>query len=498
MNAASQVPNLFPALPEIFVVIAAMALLMVGVFFKQNGASESVVLSRTVSRLSLAVFGLGIVIVAALAPAETTQTFSGMFIVDEYGVFFKILILIASGVSLYISQDYMEFQGIARFEYAILFLFATVGMMMMVSANDLLSLYVGLEMQSLSLYVVATFQRDDIHSTEAGLKYFVLGAIASGMLLYGSSMIYGFAGTTNFDALAQTFEHFGHAAPPVGLIVGLVFVLAALAFKVSAVPFHMWTPDVYEGAPTPVTAFFSVAPKIAALALFVRVMMDPFAGLSGQWQQIVVLISILSMVLGAFAAIGQTNIKRLMAYSSISHVGYALIGLAAGSEAGVRSVLIYLGIYLFMNLGVFTCILSMRRGDSMVVEISDLSGLSKSHPTMALAMAIFMFSMAGIPPLAGFFGKIYVFLAAVEAELYTLAVIGVLSSVVAAFYYIRIIKIMYFDDSTETLDRHIGRNVGLVMLVTSVVVLFFFLYPDPLLSSAAEAAASLVGSAPVH
>lgn len=498
MHPASQFPDLLPALPEIFVVVAAMALLMVGVFYRPGGVAEGVAVSRVVSRLALAVFAVAIVMVALVAPGEATRTFEGMFIADDYAVYFKVLILLASALSLYVSQDYLEFQGIARFEYAVLILFATVGMLMMVSANDLISLYVGLEMQSLSLFVLAAFQRDDLRSSEAGLKYFVLSALASGMLLYGSSLIYGFAGTTNFDVLAQTFEQFDHGAPPVGLIVGLVFVLAALSFKVSAAPFHMWTPDVYQGAPTPVTAFFSIAPKMAALALFLRVMMDPFAGLVDQWQQIVVLISIASMVLGAFAAIGQSDIKRLMAYSSISHVGYALIGLAAGTEAGVRSVLIYMGIYLFMNLGAFTCILSMRRRESMVVEISDLAGLSKTHPAMAFAMAIFMFAMAGLPPLAGFFGKLYVFLAAVQAELYTLAVIGVLSSVVAAYYYIRIVKVMYFDEPGDHLDRQIGRHVGVAMLASGLVVLLFFIYPDPLLNSAAAAAASLVGGAPAH
>ena len=327
-----------------------------------------------------------------------------MFVLDDFAVFFKVLVLIASGLSIVIAQDYMESQQIARFEYSVLILLATVGMLMMISANDLIALYLGLEMQSLALYVVASFQRDDAKSAEAGLKYFVLGALASGMLLYGSSLVYGYSGTTSFEVLATTFTQLHGEAPPVGLVVGIVFILAGLAFKVSAVPFHMWTPDVYEGAPTPVTAFFSVAPKLAAIALFIRVMVGPFGDLVAQWQQIVVFISIASMVLGAFAAIGQENIKRLMAYSSIGHVGYALIGLAVGNEVGVRGVLIYMTIYLFMNVGVFTCILCMRRREQMVVGISDLAGLSKSNPLMALALAIFMFSMSGIPPLAGFFG----------------------------------------------------------------------------------------------
>jgi len=371
----------------------------------------------------------------------------------------------------------------------VLIVFATAGMLLMVSANDLVALYMGLELQSLSLYIIAAFQRDSIRSTEAGLKYFVLGALASGMLLYGASLIYGFTGTTRFSALAILFA--GGGEVPIGVIVGLVFLTAGLAFKVSAVPFHMWTPDVYEGAPTPVTAFFSVAPKIAAFALFLRVMFEPFGNLLDQWQQIVIFISIASMALGAFAAIAQTNIKRLMAYSSIGHVGYALIGLAAGSEAGVRGVLIYMAIYLAMNVGTFGCILAMRRQGRMVEGISDLAGLSRSHPMMALVMGVFMFSMAGVPPLAGFFGKLYVFLAAIEAQLYGLAVFGVLTSVVSAFYYLRIVKIMYFDEQADPFDRPVGREITLVLAATGVFTLFFFLYPSPLLSGAKVAAAAL-------
>ncbi|HEX9702666.1 MAG TPA: NADH-quinone oxidoreductase subunit NuoN, partial [Rhodospirillales bacterium] len=365
----------------------------------------------------------------------------------------------------------------------------TLGMMMMLSANDLIALYLGLELQSLSLYVIAAFQRDSLRSTEAGLKYFVLGALSSGMLLYGCSLIYGYTGTTEFPMIAKVVSSSGQA--PIGLVIGLVFLISGLAFKVSAVPFHMWTPDVYEGAPTPVTAFFSVAPKIAALALFIRVMVGPFGGLLPEWQQIVVFVSIASMVLGAFAAINQTNIKRLMAYSSIGHVGYALIGLAVGNQAGIRGMLIYLAIYLFMNLGTFGCILCMRRGDRMVEGINDLAGLGKSHPMLGLAVAVFMFSMAGIPPLAGFFGKLYIFLAAVEAKLYTLAVLGVLSSVIAAFYYLRIVQLVYFSDPEEVLDRPVSRDLGLVIAGTALVIVLFFAYPTPILTGAAAAAASL-------
>ncbi len=487
-------PNLIPALPEIFMVCVAMALLMLGVFQTGGDEKAEVKTAHLISHLSLTTLVLTLLLVVTVAGGRTL-TFGGMFVNDTFAVFFKVLVLIASALAIIISQEYVTRQGMARLEFGILILLATVGMMMMISANDLIALYLGLEVQSLSLYVLASFQRDDARSTEAGLKYFVLGALASGLLLYGCSLVYGFAGTTSFDALAALFEASQDEAPSVGLIIGIVFILAGLAFKVSAVPFHMWTPDVYEGAPTPVTAFFSVGPKIAALALFLRVMIGPFGDLAAQWQQIVVFISIASMVLGAFAAINQTNIKRLMAYSSIGHVGYALIGLAVAGqtgdgavrEAGIQGVLIYMAIYLFMNLGTFACILCMRRSDHMVEGIDDLAGLSKSHPMMALALAIFMFSMAGIPPLAGFFSKLYIFLAAIEAELYGLAVIGVLSSVVAAFYYLRIIKVMYFDALGDSLEKPIGRDIAGVLVGTGLMILLFFAWPAPLLS-AAEAA----------
>ena len=377
-----------------------------------------------------------------------------------------------------------------RFEYPVLFVLATLGMMMMVSANDLIALYMGIELQSLALYVIAAFKRDSLRSTEAGLKYFVLGALSSGMLLYGCSLIYGFTGATGFDAIATAMKGQEHAS--IGLIVGIVFLCAGLAFKVSAVPFHMWTPDVYEGAPTPVTAFFAVAPKIAALALFMRALIVPFVAISADWQQIIVVISVASMLLGAFAAIWQNNLKRLMAYSSIGHVGYALIGLAAGSAEGVRGVLVYLAIYVAMNLGTFACILCMRRKTGMVEGISDLSGLSKSNPLMALALAIFMFSMAGIPPLGGFFGKFYVFVAAVNAELYALAVIGVLASVVGAFYYLRIIKVMYFDEPAEPFETPMALEMRAIIGLCAIFVVFFAFYTAPFVASAQIAASALV------
>ena len=478
---ATSVPALMPALPEGWLALAAMALLMFGVF-RGNSAT------RLVAWLSVAALGVALVMVLA-APAGPTVTFSGMFIVDDFARFMKVLVLVGSGLAIVMSLGYIRHQNIERFEYPVLIVLATLGMAMMISANDLIALYIGLELQSLALYVVAAFRRDSTRSSEAGLKYFVLGALASGMLLYGCSLIYGFTGTTSFAALAAGFAEPG--APSTGLIVGLVFVIAGLAFKISAVPFHMWTPDVYEGAPTPITAFFSVAPKIAAFALFLRVMIGPFAELLDQWQQVIMVIAVASMVLGAFAAIWQSNIKRLMAYSSIGHVGYALVGLAAGSQEGVKGALVYWVIYLAMNVGAFACILCMRRAEGMVEDIDDLKGLSRTHPIMALAMAVFMFSLAGIPPLAGFFAKFYVFVAAINEGLYALAVIGLIASVVAAFYYLRIIKVMYFDDPAEPFERPIGTEMTVVLGGAGIFTMFFFVYPAPLLATAQTAAAAL-------
>jgi NADH-quinone oxidoreductase subunit N len=470
------------ALPEIFLAATGMALLLIGAFRK----SEAV---RSIAWLAVLALVVAIGLALGVMPAETQTGFGGVYVLDAFGVFMKVLALAGTALAIVMSLGYIERENMARFEFPVLMLFAALGMLMMLSANDLISLYVGLELQSLSLYVVAAFRRDTLRSTEAGLKYFVLGALASGMLLYGSSMIYGFAGTTSFEGLAQALS--ADSAPSVGLIVGIVFLAAGLAFKVSAVPFHMWTPDVYEGAPTPVTAFFAVAPKIAALGLFVRVMVGPFGDLVGQWQQIIVFISIASMALGAFAAINQRNIKRLMAYSSIGHIGYALVGLAPGTEAGVRGVLIYMAIYLFMNVGTFAVILCMRQKNRMVEDIADLAGMSRTHPVMAVALAVFMFSMAGIPPLAGFFGKLYVFLAAIESGLYVLAVIGLVTSVVSAYYYLRIVKIMFFDEPAEAFDRPIGWEMTAILWVTGAVTLLFFVVPGPILDSAAAAAAVL-------
>ncbi len=488
----TELPNIVPALPEIFLAGVIMLLLMFGVFQKGGLKDNDPATFRIISMLSVVTLLLAVFLLIPVAGARLV-TFADMFVTDNFAVFTKALVLVAAALGIIMSRDFMEKHHVARFEYPILIVFATLGMMLMISANDLISLYVGLELQSLSLYVLAAIQRDDSRATEAGLKYFVLGAVASGLLLYGASLVYGFTGTTNFDVLAALFVNGGDVST--GLVVGIVFILAGLAFKVSAVPFHMWTPDVYEGAPTPVTAFFAVAPKIAALALFVRVMVGPFGDLTAQWQQVVVLISVLSMVLGSLAAINQRNIKRLMAYSSIGHVGYALVGLAAGTEEGTRGVLIYLAIYLVMNVGTFACILCMQRGGRMVEAIDDLAGLGKTHPMLAATLVVFMFSLAGIPPLAGFFGKLYVFLAAIEAGLFALAIIGVVTSVIGAFYYLRIVKVMYFDDPLDSLDGPIGRDLSLVIGATSVIVLLFFVYPTPVLTGAASAAASLFAGA---
>ena len=477
----SWVPAEFTAaLPEIFVALAAMALLLIGAF---RGDSQT----RTSGWFAVAVLIVAGGLVAGTA-ASPGSAFGGMFVADAFARFTKILVLTGTALAVILSISYIEREDMARFEYPVLFLFATVGMMMMISANDLIALYVGLELQSLALYVAAAFRRDSLRSSEAGLKYFVLGALASGMLLYGASLVYGFAGTTSFARIAKSL---GANPGNIGALVGLVFIMAGLAFKISAVPFHMWTPDVYEGAPTSVTAFFAVAPKVAALSLFVRVLVGPFGSIVAQWQQIIVAIAILSMVLGAFAAINQTNIKRLMAYSSIGNVGYMLVGLAAGTEAGVRGMLIYLAIYLAMTVGTFACILAMRVHGRAVEGLDDLKGLGRNRPALALVLAVSMFSMAGIPPLAGFFGKYFVFLAAVQAGMFALAVIGVLASVVAAFYYLRIVKIMYFDEPADAFDRLPGREVGVVMTVTGLFIVLFLIIPGPMLHAAAVAAKSL-------
>ena len=468
--------SLLPVLPELVLAAGAMALLMLGAF--RGPQTTSLVTGLAVVLL---------VVTGALElwlPAGKLTTFGGSFILDDYARFLKILALIGSGVTLILSRGYLAEQA-KIFEYAILVMLSTVGMMVLISAGDLIMLYLGLELMSLALYVVAASHRDDTKSTEAGLKYFVLGALSSGMLLYGASLIYGFTGTVSFAGIAVEAK-----SGNIGLLFGLVFLLAGLCFKVSAVPFHMWTPDVYEGAPTPVTAFFASAPKVAALAVFTRVALTAFPGIVPQWQQIVVFVSIASMALGSFAAIGQKNIKRLMAYSSIGHMGFALVGLAAGTEQGAQGVLVYIAIYVAMTLGTFAIILAMKRNGQPVETISDFSGLSRTNPMLAFFFAMFLFSLAGIPPLAGFFAKFYVFLAAIKAGLFTLAVIGVVTSVVGAFYYLTIVKVMYFDEPKEAMEP-MRVELRVVLAVAGIFNLLFFVYPAPLVSAATIAAKSL-------
>jgi len=470
--------HLSAALPELTLATGAMVLLLVGVSTRKEQAE--LILWAAVLFLALAGFFV-------LRESGTITLFGESFIVDPFARALKLLTLTGSAVTLIMSIDYWRGEGRLKFEFPILVLLATTGMLMMISANDLIALYVGLELQSLALYVVAAFKRDSALSAEAGLKYFVLGALSSGMLLYGASLIYGFTGSTLFTNIAAAVQPSG---ANLGLIFGLVFLMTGFAFKISAVPFHMWTPDVYEGAPTPVTAFFAAAPKLAAMALTVRTLFAAFPSVTHEWQQIVTFLAIASMALGSFAAIGQRNIKRLMAYSSIGHMGYALVGLAAGTAEGVQGVIIYLAIYLAMTLGTFACILAMRRHGRMVEDIDQLAGLSNTSPMMAFLLAMLLFSLAGIPPLAGFFAKFYVFLAAINSGFYALAVIGVLLSVVGAYYYLRIVKIMYFDAPVERFEPMPGL-LATVLGASGLFILFYFVYPAPLVNVAEAAAKSL-------
>jgi NADH-quinone oxidoreductase subunit N len=489
MTAA--IPEFGIALPEIVLAILAMILLMVGTFGKERSTG----LVSVLAALScIAVAGL-----AVITDATRATGFEGLFVVDPFAAFAKVLVLLGSAYAIVVSVGYLKRENLQRPEFPVLILLATIGMMLMVSANNILSLYVGLELQSLALYVLAAFHRDNIRSVEAGLKYFVLGALASGVLLYGATLVYGFTGTTSFEKLAAF--HPADGVQTVGLWIGMALTASGLIFKISAVPFHMWAPDVYEGAPTPVTAMFAVAPKIAAMALLVRLMVSAFGPETHAWQQVLLAISLASIAWGGYAAIVQRNIKRLMAYSSINNAGYILLGLAAGTDRGVEAVLIYLTIYLFMTGGAFAVIMAMRRGGRMVEQISDLSGLAQSRPGLALAMAIFMFSLGGVPPLAGFLGKLYVFLAAIDAgnhamtaaaanAFYVVAALGAAISVVSMFYYLWIIKIIYFDPPAEPLDREAGAGVnGAVAVGALFTVLLVFAYAVGPVSGWAQAAA---------
>jgi NADH-quinone oxidoreductase subunit N len=447
-------------MPEIILAVGAMALLMLGVY-----GGEERQANRLVWASAALMAGLGAWIATGGVPEGSA--FNGDFVVDGFSRFAKVLILFSSALVLLLGEGYLARRGLLKFEYPILILLATLGMIMMVSSGGLISLYMGLELQSLALYVVAAFNRDSPRSTEAGLKYFVLGALSSGLLLYGASLVYGYTGSTRFEVIAHVIEVEG---ANLGVTFGLVFICAALAFKISAAPFHMWTPDVYEGSPTPVTFFFSTAPKVAAGALFARVLFDGFGHAVAEWQQVLVFVSIASMFLGAIAAIGQSNLKRLMAYSSIGHMGFALVGLAAGTEAGAQSLLLYLAIYVVMNLGVFTFILSMERDGTPVVTIADLAGLARVRPGHALAVAVLMFSLAGLPPMVGFFAKFFVFKAAVDAGLAPLALAGAVASVIGAYYYMNIVRVMYLNEPGEPLELRLNLLHNVTIGVSALIM----------------------------
>ncbi|MCV6595974.1 MAG: NADH-quinone oxidoreductase subunit NuoN [Mangrovicoccus sp.] len=469
-------------LPETILAVFAMGALLTAVYTRKDEMAQMLVWSSAAILLLIAMW-------IGLAPHDNRSAFGGMFIDDAYSRFAKVMILLSTAAVLVMSQDYMRRRGLLRFEYPVLIILASVGMMVMVSAGDLMVIYMGLELQSLSLYVVAALRRDSVKSTEAGLKYFVLGALSSGMLLYGASLTYGYAGTTRFDGIVSTL---GADNLPLGLLFGLVFLAAGLAFKISAAPFHMWTPDVYEGSPTAITAFFATAPKVAAILLFGRLLHGAFGGAVADWQQILAFLSVISMFLGAIAAIGQRNIKRLMAYSSIAHMGYALMGLAAGSAAGVQAMLIYMAIYVTMNIGTFAFIMSMERNGQPVTDIASLNLYARQDPLRALAMLVLMFSLAGVPPLVGFFGKLYVLTAAMQAGLVWLAIAGVVASVIGAFYYLRVVYYMYFGEEGEALDTPRESLLSLFVLASAAAMVFGVFNLFGIEAPAAVAAATLV------
>ncbi|WP_386681235.1 NADH-quinone oxidoreductase subunit NuoN [Loktanella sp. R86503] len=468
-------------LPEIALAVYAIIALLAAVYTVKDGAASLLVWLTS---------GIFVLVAAWLMTNDggAQVAFDGMFVADSFSRFAKITILLSAAAVLVMSEQYMAARNLLRFEYPLLVVFAVVGMMVMVSAGDLMALYMGLELQSLSLYVVASLRRDSVKSTEAGLKYFVLGALSSGLLLYGASLTYGFTGTTLFSGIIAGVQD----QPSLGLLFGLVFLIAGLAFKVSAAPFHMWTPDVYEGSPTPITAFFATAPKVAAMALFARLMFDAFGGITGDWQQIIAFLSVISMFLGSIAAIGQRDIKRLMAYSSIAHMGYALMGLAAGTALGVQAMLIYMAIYVTMNIGTFAFILGMQRDGRPVTDIQSLKMYAKDQPTRALAMLVLMFSLAGVPPMVGFFGKLYVLRAAYDAGLAWLAVAGVVASVIGAFYYLRVVYFMYFGEESEKLDAPSQPILGAFLMASAVIMVVGIVNLFGIEPIAAAAAAALV------
>ena len=461
--------NLELVFPEIFLALSIMFLLILGVFKKNS--------SKLVINISL-IFLLITTILTfnEISNLKKTTLFNGSIIIDYFSLLMKIVTLLASFFVLVISSSYLKTFKISKIEYPILILSSVLGMMIMISSNDLIVFYMGLELQSLALYVLATFNRDQLKSSEAGLKYFVLSALSSGLLLYGCSLIYGFTGTTNFNLIANQLD-----TSQYGLTFGIVFILVGLAFKISAVPFHMWAPDVYEGSPTSVTLFFTMVPKVAALTVFIRFLYVPFLNLIDQWQMILIFLSIASMLFGAIAAIGQTNLKRLIAYSSIGHVGYALAGVATGSNDGIQSSIIYIIIYILMNLGLFSCLLMMKRNNEYYEDIIDLSGISKNHPLMSLSLLVILFSLAGIPPLAGFFAKFYIFKSVLEQSMYFLAIVGLLSTVIAAFYYLRLIKIIYFDKEKEKFDTDHSLWLKFSLTTSTLLILIYFIFPSLLI-----------------
>ena len=444
-----------------------MFLLLLGVF-KKNSSD----IVHNLSVVSLIITG---VLIYNNSSNQNISLFNGGFVVDQLSSFMKILTILGGAFVLSISTKYLKIFKIFLIEYPVLILSSILGMMVMISSNDLMVFYIGLELQSLALYVLASFNRDQLKSSESGLKYFVLSALSSGLLLYGCSLIYGFSGSTNFDVIGDTMS-----ASHYGLTFGIVFILVGLAFKISAVPFHMWAPDVYEGSPTVVTLFFAIVPKVAALTVFIRFLYIPFVNMIEQWQPILIFLSIASMIFGAIAAIGQNNLKRLIAYSSIGHMGYALAGLSTGSNEGIQGSIVYITIYLFMNLAFFCCLLMLKRNDEYFETVDDLSGLSKNHPILSLSLLVILFSLAGIPPLAGFFAKFYVFKAVIEQSMYFLAIVGLLSTVIAAFYYLKIIKVIYFDEEKESYDN--DHNIWLKMSLTfsTLLILLYFIFPSQL------------------
>ena len=454
--------NLF--LPEIFLTISILITLMIGVF-----------LNNSYNLVTNIIYGIIISLILIILNSfhESFKLFSDSFVSNSFTNFFKVLILIGTFFILIISQNFIKETKINYFEYSLILLLSVLGMFIMISANDLILFYLGLELQSLSLYILASLDRDNLKSNESGLKYFILSSLASGLLLYGCSILYGFSGSTNFEVISANTN-----TENIGTVFAMVFILVGLAFKVSAVPFHMWTPDVYEGAPTSVTSFFAVVPKIAGIAVFIRFMQIPFTEIADQWQPILIFISLASMILGAIAAIGQSNIKRLIAYSSIGHIGFALAGISTNTTLGYNSTITYISIYVIMNLGVFACIFLMKRDGKYCENLNDLSGISKSHPLLSITFLIILFSLAGIPPLAGFFAKFYIFIAVIKSKMYTLAIIGLLSTVISAFYYLRVIKIIYFDDGNKSFDRIKSSGISTTLFLTSLILLTFFIYPS--------------------